>query len=182
MGKRFITSRDLPHLKDENGKPLCRWCKKPVTPPRRSWCSDECVREYLIRSSGDSLRRAVFKRDKGMCAGCGADTEKIRRLVSFAIESFEGRDADPYGYGWGGGDIWRIFTAIGFNWNRLQTLWEADHIIEVSNDGETSLDNMQTLCVPCHKAKTRKMHADRKFDRTGIRPKQPSREVQLSMI
>lgn len=34
--------------------------------------------------------------------------------------------------------------------------WEADHIVEVRDGGGCcGLDNYQTLCVPCHKAKTR---------------------------
>lgn len=160
-----MSSADLPYLKDENGKPLCRWCKGPVEPPKRSWCSKECVKEFLIRSSAQSLRRAVFERDKGVCACCGADTEKIKRVAYHAKA-----------------DIWETYRAMGFNWNRHQTLWEADHVLEVSAGGETSLDNIQTLCVPCHKAKTKKMHADRKFERTGIRPKQPVQETQLTMI
>ena len=169
--KRFLTSGDLPHQKDENGKPLCRWCKGPVAPPRRSWCSDECVKEYLLRSSGDSLRRAVFGRDKGICACCGADTEKIHRVLYHARVSH----GDVY-------DVWPIFRAMGFNWLHTKTLWEADHIVEVCNGGETSLGNMQTLCVPCHKTKTKRMHADRKFERTGIKPKPPVKETQLRMI
>jgi 5-methylcytosine-specific restriction enzyme A len=183
-GKRFLTSRDLPHKKDENGKPLCRWCEQSVAPPRRSWCSDECVQEYLIRSSADTLRSAVLKRDKGVCACCGADTEKIQRVISHAERSYdkftdgliERRDWQD----WPHYAIWPLFGRMGFN--RNQTFWEADHIIEVSNGGETSLDNIQTLCVPCHKAKTKQMHADRKFQRTGVKPKPPVRETQLTMI
>ena len=40
--------------------------------------------------------------------------------------------------------------------------WEADHIVPVAEGGgETSLDNFQTLCVPCHKEKTRRQAADK---------------------
>ena len=182
--KRYMSSADLPYLKDENGKPLCRWCKGAVKPPRRSWCSRECVREFLIRSSADSLRRAVFDRDKGVCACCGADTEKIRRVRDRAGSAydkltdglFERRDW----HDWPFYAMRALFESLGFN--RNQTLWEADHIKEVSAGGETCLENIQTLCVPCHKAKTKKMHADRKFERTGIRPKPPVQETQLTMI
>lgn len=164
--KRYMSSADLPYLKDENGKPLCRWCKGAVMPPRRSWCSDECVHEFLIRSGAESLRRAVYKRDKGICKQCGGDTDKILRVTSRTDNN----------------DIWQVFRSMGFNRDRFQSLWEADHILEVSAGGETSLENIQTLCVPCHKAKTKQMHADRKFARTGIKPKPPVREIQLSII
>ena len=40
--------------------------------------------------------------------------------------------------------------------------WEADHIVPVAEGGgETSLDNFQTLCTPCHAKKT-KAQADAK--------------------
>lgn len=184
--KRFLTSSDLPHQKDANGKPLCRWCKGPVTPPRRSWCSDACVKEYLIRSSADSLRTAVFERDKGVCACCGADTEKIKRVLARASRSYDlltGGLIERNGWqDWPHYAVWRVFRKLGFNREAHGTLWEADHIVEVSAGGETSLENIQTLCVPCHKAKTKKMHADRKLERTEIKPKPPVKEIQLQMI
>ena len=38
--------------------------------------------------------------------------------------------------------------------------WEADHIVPVAEGGgEASLNNFQTLCVPCHARKT-KQQAD----------------------
>ena len=41
--------------------------------------------------------------------------------------------------------------------------WEADHIVPVAEGGgETSLDNFQTLCVPCHAKKTKRQAASAK--------------------
>lgn len=33
--------------------------------------------------------------------------------------------------------------------------FEGDHIIEVSDGGKTTLDNLQVLCIGCHKIKSR---------------------------
>lgn len=163
--KRYITSRDLPFRKDENGKPLCRWCQKPVAPPRRSWCSDECVKEFLVRNNTASLRAATFKRDRGVCAACGADTEKIRRVFDHAKSSYSflirGRLEIKTWRDWPAVVIWTVFTKIGFNRESSNSIWEADHIKEVVNGGDSSPENIQTLCIPCHKAKTKGMHAER---------------------
>jgi len=44
-----------------------------------------------------------------------------------------------------------------------KSLWQADHIIEVvDGGGETDLSNIRTLCIPCHKQKTRSANAVRK--------------------
>jgi 5-methylcytosine-specific restriction endonuclease McrA len=47
--------------------------------------------------------------------------------------------------------------------------WEADHIIEVvRGGGRLGLENFQTLCVPCHKAKTARLARERAQERRGI--------------
>jgi len=37
---------------------------------------------------------------------------------------------------------------------RMSRKWEHDHIVPLKDGGSHALDNIQTLCVPCHKAKT----------------------------
>ena len=37
---------------------------------------------------------------------------------------------------------------------RLTQATEVDHIVGKANGGDDSLDNLQSLCKPCHKAKT----------------------------
>jgi 5-methylcytosine-specific restriction enzyme A len=32
--------------------------------------------------------------------------------------------------------------------------WEADHVIPVEDGGLSALENLQTLCIPCHREKT----------------------------
>lgn len=181
-GRRWLTSEDFPHRKDDDGKPLCRWCGGAVAPPRRSWCGDECVHQYNLRTSGSYLRAQVFKRDRGVCAECGCDTKRLEVVIWAAEISYQELccERGPV-YGWARADIWRaVFSPLGFNQDT--SLWEADHVVEVVNKGETSLENIQTLCVPCHKAKTKRMHAELKEARTGIKPRLPVREVQMKMI
>ena len=58
-----------PYPHPERG--CCNWCGGPLPGRRQSWCSDECVQEWCVRSSGSWVRDYVFKRDQGVCAKCG---------------------------------------------------------------------------------------------------------------
>lgn len=175
----------FPQKKDADGKPLCRWCQGQLPKGRTAYCGKQCDLEVSIRTSASSLRYHVKQRDHGVCAGCGLDTQKLKRIFDHAQRSFYehlegiGSTAGCWFPGQAR-EVFRVLIGIGFNYDK--TFWEADHILEFSAGGDSSLDNTQTLCVPCHKAKTKKMHADRKFERTGIRPKLAVKETQISLI
>lgn len=126
-------------VKGPNGNNLCRFCKKEVSPPRRTFCSGKptkyswrkvngiktkcvysqgngCVHEYMIRSRHKYAREAVFDRDQGVCALCGK------------VHARKGK-------------------------------WQADHIIPVvEGGGECGLENFRILCAdPCHKKVTKEL-------------------------
>lgn len=176
---------DYPRRKDADGNPLCRWCQKPLANRRRSYCGVQCRIEVNIRTSVSSLRYYVHQRDKGVCAKCGLDTMRLDRILNYArrsyyelqygIESTNGCWVESHAR-----SVNFVLARMGFN--EGVSLWDADHIVEVSAGGDSGLDNIQTLCVPCHKAKTKKMHADRKQARTGIKPKPPVKEVQIGLL
>ena len=44
---------------------------------------------------------------------------------------------------------------------KLQSLWDADHIDPRVRGGPTTLANAQSLCQPCHKAKTAELARER---------------------
>lgn len=173
--------RDFPLKKDAEGKPLCRWDQKPVPAGRRAYCSEACQIEVDIRCSASSLRYHVGLRDKGVCANCGCDTKRLRRILKIAERAFYEININvrlEYACWLRITDV--LLSSTGFNFR--SHFWEADHIVEVINGGDSGLANMQTLCVPCHKAKTKQMHADLKEARTGIKPRPPVREVQVSLL
>lgn len=162
MARRYINHR-APMPGDaarKGGARVCRWCVKPLAPRRSSWCSDACHGEYMVRASGTWLRSAVHRRDKGVCALCEFDADAVvaqahalwygpsqaRHYGEPASDraGYEALKADlkargfPLDYGMGP-DGWK-------------SLWEADHIVPVVDGaGACGLDNMRTLCVPCHK-------------------------------
>ncbi len=65
------------------------------------------------------------------------------------------------------------FPHTGRDW------WEANHKIARREGGGNELDNLETLCVPCHKAET----AAQRRRWAGPRPEPPSipRSLQLAL-
>ncbi len=89
-------------------------------------------------------RRRVRKRDRGVCAACGVDTYAIRRR-------HRGRGST------------RKLRELGFK--PRKSLWELDHVVPLIDGGGHELGNLQTLCTPCHKAKTTREAAARRSAR-----------------
>lgn len=145
--------------KGPNGRNLCRRCSTEVPVGRRTFCSDKCVEEWLVRSDPRRARKYVLERDNGVCAKCRRDTlddqnvlDQIRRgrngdwrerLVAEAVRrGYSQRDGTSY------------------LWGSRRSLWDADHIVPVvEGGGNSDVDNLRTLCLPCHKEETRLLRA-----------------------
>lgn len=126
--------------KGPRGRNLCRWCRQETPKGRFTFCSDACVHEWRIRTDPAYLREQVFQRDRGICAGCGLDTESLRKdkrkLDYAARHRFEKE--------------WGITGGLG-----RRSLWDADHILPVcEGGGECDLSNIRTLCLKCHRQAT----------------------------
>ncbi|MCU1230612.1 MAG: endonuclease [Acidobacteria bacterium] len=127
----------------------CRWCKGDVSGRRRTFCSDACVHEWRLRSSGSYLRECIFERDRGICAICRIDTVALRRRILRL----------PFGR--------RIIEMKALRIVKgRKSWWEADHIVPVVEGGDSNLDNIRTLCVTCHRNVTaelreRRLHSTR---------------------
>ncbi|MBV8520132.1 MAG: HNH endonuclease [Acidobacteria bacterium] len=127
---------------------MCRWCKGAVSGRRRTFCSDACVHEWRLRSSPSYLRDCVFARDRGVCALCGIDTEAERRRIArmpFGTRMRELRMLQEHGLIHCGRKSW----------------WEADHIMPVVEGGDSNLENLRTLCIPCHRGVTTELRLRR---------------------
>ena len=141
-----------------NGRALCRWCQTEVAPPRRSFCSDACVHEHRLRTNNRYMRCAVYKRDRAVCATCGVDTAATARAYWEAAATGD-LDAGA-----------RVLAAAGIGAlgrrrimrrGRLGgNLFDVDHIVAVHDGGgECGMDNLQTLCIPCHRKRTKQQRA-----------------------
>ncbi len=136
-------------LRAPDGRPVCRWCGKPVPAPRRAWCTENCQDEFMTRHSGTWARWRLGQRDKGICSACGMDTTALlgrleaihRRSVGLGRTAGSSRDR-----------INRVFRRMGYDPGHAT--WDADHHVPVGEGGGVcALDNYRTLCVRCHKAK-----------------------------
>jgi 5-methylcytosine-specific restriction protein A len=129
--------------KTEDGLPCCRWCNKGVMKPRRTLCSAECEHQLKLRISGRYLRDCVYLRDKAICSICNTDT----KLIAKQAIQLDGSERELY----------LKDNSISLKrkiWIRKHGggLWDADHIIPVKDGGGLcGLENLRTLCIPCHK-------------------------------
>jgi 5-methylcytosine-specific restriction protein A len=124
-----------------HGRPLCRWCLLEILAPRRrTFCSDYCVHQWRLRSDPGYLRDQVFARDQGVCALCATDTVRaysaLRRSRGLARTQALA--------------MWGMHSVTA-----RRSLWDADHIRPVAEGGgQCDLDNLRTLCLPCHREVT----------------------------
>lgn len=129
----------------------CRWCGVDGLKGQSTFCSAACVHEWKIRSQPGYVRHLVGQRDKGVCAACGLDTQALmeRCRGKGFYKTQEQRD---------------LLVSHGINPGAIYAgdYWQADHIVEVVNGGgQCGLENYQTLCTRCHKAKTRRLVHER---------------------
>ena len=110
---------------------------------RRTFCSAYCVHQWRLRSDPGYLREQVFARDRGICAACEADTVAIYAALRRARGPARAAGLRFYG-----------METIGSR----RTLWDADHVVPVAEGGGLcDLDNLRTLCLPCHREATRRL-------------------------
>lgn len=101
-----------------------------------------------MRTSQSALRQALFQIEHGICSQCKLDCCK---LVKY-IKPLGKRKREAY--------IRNVAPNIACRKKLLEKLvqeptegnaWHADHIVAVyKGGGESTLENMRTLCVACH--------------------------------
>lgn len=177
-------SRRPPSQKWVNGKPLCKNCEGPVPPNRRSFCSKDCYYAHAIIYDAGFMRAQLYKRDRGKCVTCGCNATKaykaflaargeakryLTRLAGhhkwqrfFDFQRLNGHHMDQTQRRRFENEVDkqireeldRLIPDPGWTSGR-STGWDADHIIPVAEGGlKLGLDNLRTLCHPCHKKET----------------------------
>lgn len=141
--------------KDALGRRLCRQCQHPVPRGRRSYCTKKCATEFEIAYFPSMTRRHVYRRDKGVCAKCGCDTDFIRRIILRLRRLVDWNAARA------------LAVELGFDGViHAGTFWQADHVKEVARGGwGMGLENFRTLCTPCHKEETARLARELAIER-----------------
>lgn len=159
--------------KGPNGRAMCRNCDTEVPKGRRTFCGDECVDQWRIRTDPGYARDAVYARDRGICAECGMDTDRVYEAISLAKRMI-------HNAGWGQPRGQRDHktghghTLIGSIGSLVPSgrisVWDADHIVPViEGGGECGIDNYRTLCIWCHREATKHLARRRAEQRKEAR-------------
>ncbi|KAL1528131.1 hypothetical protein AB1Y20_009495 [Prymnesium parvum] len=65
----------------------CRLCGGAVSPPRRTFCCDECVHFHRLRTSGAHVRKALAIRDEGIRSLCGINALAAYRKAVLEVRT-----------------------------------------------------------------------------------------------
>lgn len=123
-----------------NGVKVCLNCEKTLPKGRIKYCCDECSYEFFMKHNFSLLKFKIFARDNYTCQDCGFKWE---------VDKGEKEQFDRYSKGHSS-FLYRI------SWLGLTDCLECDHITPICLGGaEFDEDNLQTLCVGCHKKKTK---------------------------
>ncbi|CAL1546880.1 unnamed protein product [Lymnaea stagnalis] len=157
----------------EAGVPVCLQCQRPYTNPllsaatlrnpENAWqlrlCSYACMDKYWILTKAGYCRDQIYDIEHGICRLCHYDTHAIFTQIKI-VKDFAARaklvNASPY----------NVLTAKQkqkmVENPQAGQFWHLDHITPVwQGGGLCDLDNMRTLCTPCHLKVTRKQAGER---------------------
>ncbi|XP_068165317.1 DNA annealing helicase and endonuclease ZRANB3 isoform X2 [Antennarius striatus] len=147
---------------DSNGVPLCLSCQQACPTTGGAWdtrfCSHRCQEEFQLRSSQTYMRSRVLEVEQGVCQHCGLRAHDLFVKV---------RDATPSQRKEMLENTWLAQLSLKQLNEMIRApvegdFWQVDHIRPVySGGGQCSLDNLQTLCTVCHKARTAQQAKER---------------------
>lgn len=146
--------------------PECAWCHVQITDAqtlrnlalqqgvggaRRGhvYCSFSCGEELLLRAGSSSLiRRQLFAMEAGVCQLCGRDAQALFHKVKSLTPPERVQELMQLG-------VLKHFPEAAIQRPQEHHFWQADHELPVvEGGGQCGLENLRTLCVPCHKVET----------------------------
>lgn len=105
------------------------------------------LQAYSVRV-GNDVRRRLLELEKGVCTMCKLDTKELYDRLR-ALDSRDDRRAALLKTPFRNLPPARIGSIV--QTPKFGALWQADHIVAVSEGGgECDLSNFRTLCTVCH--------------------------------
>lgn len=144
---RSFNLSELPTLK------VCCWCNAmPIPKPLKRYCSGDCRESASLFCNPQSPAGKMYvllQLQDCTCVGCGEIyDEKVSGLVDHWWRVIQERQKHG---------LWTQINQIPL-WMLGQNTgdtWHVDHIIPIFRGGRgVCLENIQVLCVNCHKKKT----------------------------
>ena len=159
----------------------CAWCASDFSAASRmaqsTYCSQECAEEGRLRRGGkyasSRIREQIFALEGGVCQLCHLDAHALflrikslppaQRLSALCNAGFKLPSSSKA--------LERLLhePKEGF-------FWQADHIQPVAEGGGgCGLENLRTLCTPCHSLETQKLRGRLKLNGGGVAVDEKSR-------
>uniref|UniRef100_A0A3B5MV26 Zinc finger, RAN-binding domain containing 3 n=1 Tax=Xiphophorus couchianus TaxID=32473 RepID=A0A3B5MV26_9TELE len=147
---------------DSQGVPLCLSCQQACPTTGGAWdtrfCSHRCQEEFQLRSSQTFMRSCVLEAEQGICQHCGLKAHELFLKVRDAPASKRKEMLK---------NTWLAQLPLKQLNEMIRApvegdFWQVDHIRPVyRGGGQCSMDNLQTLCTACHKARTAQQARER---------------------
>jgi hypothetical protein len=119
----------------------CAWCGADLPPRRRTWCGERCSNAFWSNHWWTLARRAAKRRDKYRCRRCGHTAPKRPARVRYPSETAF-RNAMR---------AWRKEKSAGrVEVNHREPALGAHGTLSCIHH----LENLETLCVACHREVT----------------------------
>jgi 5-methylcytosine-specific restriction endonuclease McrA len=156
---RIVSLSNIPNIKG-----YCAWDRKKLKGRQQRWCGQDCVHTAMHfcapQNPAPKMARLIFKQDCS-CKGCGLNYEdQIVETIKRKYERNKSFIKSPtYSKMFGDDDPRVTLHQLGYGTGHI---WQTDHIIPIT-DGGKGIDpnNLQVLCVDCHKRKTAEEHSER---------------------
>uniref|UniRef100_A0A4W6FD11 Zinc finger RANBP2-type containing 3 n=1 Tax=Lates calcarifer TaxID=8187 RepID=A0A4W6FD11_LATCA len=168
---------------DSEGVPLCLSCQQACSTTGGAWdtrfCSHRCQEEFQLRSSQTYMRSRVLEAEQGICQFCGLHAHDLFLKVRAAPPSQRKEMLE---------NTWLAQLSLKQLNEMIRApvegdFWQVDHIRPVySGGGQCSLDNLQTLCTVCHKARTAQQAKERSRMRKSVAASKVASDISRFFI